>query len=185
MGDPEKTAETVAVRPLQSPVYQRLSERHHFPDDASGSHGLPESRPAEHGDWILAVLFAAALAGESVADQQQWDFHQWKAAERRAGRTPRPDFLQTGLFRFSRHPNFFFEQAQWWLFYGFAVAATGNWFHWTVLGAVLLTLLFAGSTVFTESISRARHPGYLQYQQRTSPIIPLPPRRRTRPVEAG
>ena len=141
--------------------------------------------PLNAGDAVLAVLFAAALAGETVADQQQWDFHQWKAAERRAGRTPHPDFLQAGLFRFSRHPNFFFEQAQWWLFYGFAVAATGTWFHWTVLGAVLLTLLFAGSTVFTESISRSRHPDYVLYQQRTSAIVPLPPRHRIRPVEAG
>lgn len=136
------------------------------------------------GDWIIAALFAAALAGETIADQQQWDFHRWKEAERAAGRTPRPDFLQAGLFRFSRHPNFFFEQAQWWLFYGFAVTATGSWFHWTVLGAVLLTLLFAGSTVFTESISRARHPEYAQYQHRTSPIIPLPPRHPTRTAEA-
>ncbi|MCC9197268.1 DUF1295 domain-containing protein [Arthrobacter sp. zg-Y820] len=137
------------------------------------------------GDWALAVLFVAALAGETVADQQQWNFHQWKAAERRAGRTPRPDFLQTGLFRFSRHPNFFFEQVQWWLFYGFAVAATGAWLHWTVLGAALLTLLFTGSALFTESISRSRHPDYVQYQRRTSAVIPLPPRHRVRPAEAS
>lgn len=138
--------------------------------------------PLNAGDWVLAVLFMAALAGETAADQQQWDFQQWKAAEREAGRTPQPGFRQTGLFRFSRHPNFFFEQVQWWLFYGFAVTATGDWLHWTVLGAVLLTLLFIGSTVFTESISRSRYPDYVQYQRRTSAIIPLPPRHRLRPA---
>ncbi len=142
--------------------------------------------PLNAGDWILAAVFVAALAGETIADQQQWDFQQWKGNERRAGRTPEPGFLQTGLFRYSRHPNFFFEQAQWWLFYGFAVAATGAWLHWTIGGAVLLTLLFIGSTVFTESISRSRYPDYVQYQYRTSAIIPLPPRHGLRPAaEAG
>lgn len=127
-------------------------------------------------DAVLAALFLAFLAGETVADQQQWTFHDWKSAERAAGRTPAPGFLQTGLFRMSRHPNFFFEQAQWWVFYGFAVAATGAWLHWTVAGAVLLSLLFGGSTVFTESISRSRYPEYDEYRARTSPIVPWFPR---------
>src|SRR3546814_3251107 len=60
-------------------------------------------------DAALAVLFVAFLAGEFVADQQQWDFQQ---AKKRAGGTLEPGFTTTGLFRISRHPNFFFEQAQ-------------------------------------------------------------------------
>jgi steroid 5-alpha reductase family enzyme len=123
-------------------------------------------------DVVLALVFLALLVGEAIADQQQWAFHRWKAAERAAGRTPEPGFLQAGLFRVSRHPNFFFEQAQWWVFYGFAVAATGVWLHWTVAGAVLLTLLFIGSTVFTESISRSKYVEYDDYRARTSPIVP-------------
>ncbi|MGW9631260.1 DUF1295 domain-containing protein [Agromyces sp. NPDC055520] len=133
--------------------------------------------PIGAADVVLCVVFLALLAGETVADQQQWVFHRWKAAELAAGRTPQPGFLQSGLFRFSRHPNFFFEQAQWWVFYGFAVAATGVWLHWSVAGAVLLTTLFIGSTIFTESISRSRYPDYDEYRARTSPIVPWPPRR--------
>ena len=125
---------------------------------------------------MLAVAFLGFLAGETVADHQQWAFHRWKAAERAAGRTPEPGFLQTGMFRYSRHPNFFFEQAQWWVFYGFAVAATGVWLHWTIAGAVLLTLLFVGSTIFTESISRTKYPEYDAYRARTSAIVPWFPR---------
>jgi len=128
-------------------------------------------------DVVLAVAFLGFLAGETVADQQQWTFHRWKAAERAAGRTPEPGFLQTGMFRYSRHPNFFFEQAQWWVFYGFAVAATGVWLHWTIAGAVLLTLLFVGSTIFTESITSSKYPAYADYQRRTSMLVPLPRRR--------
>lgn len=134
------------------------------------------SQPLGIWDLLLAALFTAFLAGETLADQQQWNFHRWKAAERAAGRTPEPGFLQTGLFRYSRHPNFFFEQAQWWVFYGFAVAATGVWLHWTIAGAVLLTLLFIGSTAFTESISRAKYPDYDAYRRRTSALVPWLPR---------
>ena len=142
-------------------------------------------RPLEPWDWVLAVVFVAALAGETLADQQQWNYQQWKKMQRMAGQDAGAGFVQTGLFRYSRHPNFFFEQAQWWLFYGFAVVASGTWLHWTLAGPVLLTLLFAGSTVFTESISSSRYPTYRQYQRRTSPVIPLPQRGRSRPLEAG
>jgi steroid 5-alpha reductase family enzyme len=127
-------------------------------------------------DVVLALAFLGFLVGETIADQQQWTFHRWKAAERAAGRTPAPGFLHTGLFRVSRHPNFFFEQGQWWVFYGFAIAATDVWLHWTIAGAALLTLLFIGSTIFTESISRARYPDYDEYRARTSAIVPWFPR---------
>ncbi|WP_025157662.1 DUF1295 domain-containing protein [Leifsonia aquatica] len=130
-------------------------------------------------DIVLAVVFLAFLVGETVADQQQWDFHRWKKAETAAGRTPSPRFLQTGLFRVSRHPNFFFEQAQWWVFFFLGCAAAGSILQWTVIGPVLLTGLFIGSTVFTESISRSRYPEYAEYQRRTSPIVPWFPRRRS------
>ncbi len=128
-------------------------------------------------DLLLAVIFVAFLAGETVADQQQWDFHRWKREEGAAGREPSPRFLQTGLFRFSRHPNFFFEQAQWWVLFFFGAVAAGSVLQWTVLGAVLLTGLFVGSTIFTESITRAKYPEYAAYQKRTSPIVPWIPRR--------
>ena len=128
-------------------------------------------------DILIAVLFLALLAGETIADQQQWNFHQWKKTESAAGRTPSPTFLTTGLFRYSRHPNFFFEQSQWWAFYLFAIVATGSVFHWTLLFPVLLSLLFVGSTVFTEAISKQRHPEYVDYQAGTSAIVPWFPRR--------
>jgi steroid 5-alpha reductase family enzyme len=58
-------------------------------------------------DVLLTVLFLLFTVGETVADQQQWDFHQWKSAEVAAGRAPNPRFLQSGLFRFS--PELFFR----------------------------------------------------------------------------
>jgi steroid 5-alpha reductase family enzyme len=46
-----------------------------------------------------------------------------------------------------------------------------------MLGAVLLTALFIGSTIFTESITRSRYPEYADYQATTSAIVPWVPRR--------
>jgi steroid 5-alpha reductase family enzyme len=137
-----------------------------------------ENRTPLNGlDIALAVVFLAFLVGETVADQQQWNFHRWKKAETAAGRPPQPRFLQSGLFRLSRHPNFFFEQAQWWVLFLIGCTAAGSILQWTVVGPLLLTGLFIGSTVFTESISRSRYPEYAEYQRRTSPIIPWFPRR--------
>lgn len=140
--------------------------------------------PAAFTGWdaAFAALFVALLIGEFVADQQQWAFHRRK---REAGGALEPGFLTTGLFAYSRHPNFFFEQAQWWVFYALGATAAvasglGFWggvLNWTVIGAALLTLLFIGSTIFTESISAAKYPAYADYQRSTSMLIPLPRRR--------
>ena len=126
-------------------------------------------------DLLVATLFVALLVGETVADQQQWAFHRAKAAGAADGR-----FLTAGLWKFSRHPNFFFEQAQWWAFFLFGAVAAGSLLQWTALGPLLLTLLFVGSTIFTESITRSKYPEYADYQARTSPIVPWMPRRTAR-----
>lgn len=124
------------------------------------------------GDAVATVAFLAFLVGETVADQQQWNFQAWKSGELAAGRQPARRFVQTGLFRYSRHPNFFFEQAQWWTMFAFGAIAAGSPWQPTIAGPILLTLLFVGSTRFTESISRARYPEYADYQHSTSALIP-------------
>lgn len=131
---------------------------------------------------VLAVVFLACLLGETVADQQQWRFHQDKKA---AGGRLEPGFTTTGLFAYSRHPNFFFEQAQWWVIYLFGATAAiasglgvwGGLINPTIAGALLLTVLFVGSTVFTESISASKYPAYAEYRRRTSMLVPWFPRR--------
>jgi steroid 5-alpha reductase family enzyme len=133
--------------------------------------------PFDALDVAIALLFVVLLGGETVADQQQWNFHQVKKGEKEAGRTPDPQFVQSGLWHFSRHPNFFFEQAQWWTLYLFGAVALGSILHWSVIGAVLLTLLFIGSTRFTESITLSKYPEYADYQALTSAVIPWPARR--------
>jgi steroid 5-alpha reductase family enzyme len=136
------------------------------------------STPLGPWDIVAALVFLGLLIGESVADQQQWNFHAWKAAEKSAGREPDPRFLQSGLFGLSRHPNYFFEIAQWWVVFFFGVIAAASVLQWTVVGAVLLTIVFVGSTRFTEQITKSRYPEYERYQAAVSPIIPWFPRRR-------
>jgi steroid 5-alpha reductase family enzyme len=123
-------------------------------------------------DVAAAAAFLALLVGETVADQQQWNFHQRK----KAGTAP-TRFLTTGLFRYSRHPNFFFEQLQWWVIFAFGAIAAGSVLQWTVVGAALLSLLFVGSTAFTESITKSKYPEYAEYQRTTSRLIPWFPAR--------
>ena len=123
-------------------------------------------------DVIASVAFLAFLILETVADEQQWRFHQRK----KSGQPVERPFLTSGLWKFSRHPNFFFEQAQWWTLFSFGAIAAGSVVQWTVLGAFLLTLLFVGSTIFTESITASKYPAYAEYRARTSPIVPWFPR---------
>jgi steroid 5-alpha reductase family enzyme len=127
-------------------------------------------------DGVLAAVFVVLLVGEFVADQQQWEFHQQKKARAAANASEPKGFLETGLWAWSRHPNFFFEQAQWWVVYAFAVSASGSVAHLTLVGPVLLTLLFHGSAQFTESITASKYPAYADYQRRVSRVIPWPPR---------
>lgn len=127
-------------------------------------------------DAVATALLLFFLAGETIADEQQWQFHEDKRRRKAAGEPVPREFLTTGLFRYSRHPNFFCEQAIWWSFYLFSVSASGLWLQPGLIGPVLLTLLFLGSTAFTEHLTRAKYPDYADYQRRTSRLLPWAPR---------
>lgn len=126
-------------------------------------------------DALAAAAFLLFLAGETVADQQQWRFQTDKAARRARGEPIAHEFLTTGLFRWSRHPNFFCEMAIWWAFALFAVAAGAPALNPSLAGAAVLTALFQGSTRLTEQLSLAKYPSYADYQRTTSRLLPLPP----------
>ena len=124
-------------------------------------------------DALATALFAMFWVGEAVADQQMWRFQQEKKARQAQGLPVNAPFIATGLFRFSRHPNFFCELGMWWTFYLFAIAATGEVLNWGAAGALALTGIFFGSTRLTESISLSRYPSYRNYQATTPRLIPF------------
>ncbi|DAZ95831.1 TPA: hypothetical protein N0F65_008550 [Lagenidium giganteum] len=137
---------------------------------------LNRSVPLQPLDWVAAALFVFFLVLETVADQQQWVFYQNKYARLRAKQPLEGDakagFNRSGLFRYSRHPNFFAEQLIWCSFYLFSVAATGVLINGFGLGAALLVLLFQGSTEFTEYITARKYPEYKAYQKAVSRLVP-------------
>ncbi|KAG4066694.1 hypothetical protein HA402_007330 [Bradysia odoriphaga] len=106
-------------------------------------------------NWIDAaatVGFIGCLVVETVADNQQWAFYERrrKAIESKKNVTGdlKRGFLSHGLFRYSRHPNFFGEMGIWWFVYLYSVAATYpvhiQWINPTITGTIVLTLLFQG-----------------------------------------
>ncbi len=129
-------------------------------------------------DLVAAALFIGFLVLESAADEQQWRFQVDKAAKKARGENVEREFLDRGLFAWSRHPNFFAEQALWWAFYLFTIGAGAGPLNVAIAGAAVLTALFQGSTTFTEKLTLAKYPAYAEYQRRTSRLLPLPPRDR-------
>jgi steroid 5-alpha reductase family enzyme len=164
----------MAVPVLQPVLHRDLPERAAGHDHAAGVDRAAAPRPLGPLDGALAVLFVSALVGEILADQQQWEFYRRKR-EGEPGATA-DGFLHEGLFHYSRHPNYFFEMSMWWLMFGFGAVAAASLLQWSITGAVLLTVLFVGSTIMTERISASKYPRYADYQALTSPIVPWPPR---------
>ena len=129
-------------------------------------------------DYTTAGLMFFFIAYETLADIQQWNFQIKKLAMIRSGKELTGDykkgFLDKGLWAFSRHPNYFAEQAIWVCFYLFSIAAGGQWFNWSIAGCLLLVVLFQGSSNFSEEISAGKYPDYPEYQKRVSRFFPFP-----------
>lgn len=127
-------------------------------------------------DGLLTVLFIGLVIYETVADQQQWNFQKGKYSKIASGETRNEEekqgFVSSGLFKLSRHPNYFAEQAIWWTLYLFTIVATGMYINWSMAGTLLLLLLFQGSSNFSEEVSAGKYPHYKAYQQRVPRFIP-------------
>ena len=116
-------------------------------------------------EWAGVVIWALALIGESVADAQLKGF---KARPENRGR-----ICQTGLWNYSRHPNYFFEWLVWVGFFVFAWGSPGG--CWTVLcpGLMLFFLLRVTGIPMTEELSvRSKGEVYREYQRTTSAFVP-------------
>lgn len=122
--------------------------------------------------WIDAtgtLVWAMGIVFETTAD---WQLARFKARQENAGRV-----LDRGLWRYTRHPNYFGDFCIWWGIYLIA-AAGGAW--WTIGSPLLMSYLLlrvSGVTLLEKTISE-RRPDYARYQRGTSAFLPWPPRAR-------
>jgi len=119
-------------------------------------------------EWMGAVVWAIGNAGAITADRQ---LARWRSNPENHGRTAR-----TGLWAWSRHPNYFFESVTW---CGVALVATAGpwgWVSWIVPAALLFLLFRVTGIPATEAQALRSRADYADYQRTTSVFVPLPPR---------
>jgi steroid 5-alpha reductase family enzyme len=132
--------------------------------------GMLERAPVGPLAVAGVVLFCAGLFFESVGD--------WQLARFKAGRPPADQVMDRGLWRYTRHPNYFGDFCMWW---GLFAISAGSWRELpAAVGPLLMTFLLTRGTGarLTDRRMLAARPRYADYVARTSGFIPLPPKRR-------
>jgi steroid 5-alpha reductase family enzyme len=127
-------------------------------------------------DYILAAIFVVLVIMEYIADNQQYYYQEEKYRQKKIGKVAnfyKIGFTHTGLWAYMRHPNYSAEQAIWIVFYFFSVIATNIWLNWSIAGALLLVLLFKGSSDFSEEETEKKFPLYKKYIKEVGRFIPF------------
>ena len=114
-------------------------------------------------DYIGLALFIFGFVWESLADMQ---LSRFKVNPSNKGKV-----LNTGVWRYSRHPNYFGECCIWWAFYLFALAG-GAW--WAIISPILMTILLlkVSGVSLLESTIVERRPAYAEYIRTTNAFFP-------------
>lgn len=132
--------------------------------------GQVSAEPAELG-WIAAAGAAIAIIGISFEAIGDWQLKQFRDNPANAGTV-----LNTGLWRFTRHPNYFGDACTWWGIWLIAAETTAGF--WTFIGPALLTwtlMKWSGVPLLEYSLKK-RRPGYEDYIRKTSSFFPWPPK---------
>jgi steroid 5-alpha reductase family enzyme len=118
--------------------------------------------------WAGAGLAVVGIAFESIGDAQLSAF---KRDPKNRGKV-----LDSGLWRYTRHPNYFGDACVWWGLY--LIAAETGPGRWAILGPIFLTFTLTrwSGIGITEKATSKSKPGYADYVKRTSPFIPWPPK---------
>ena len=133
---------------------------------------VPESPAAPTWlDWLGIALWAAGVIFESVGDVQ---LARFKANPENRGRV-----LDHGLWRYTRHPNYFGDFLMWWGIYLIALAASPAKTWWTAIGPALMSFFLmrvSGVTLLEKSLKQSKGPAYARYIERTNAFFPGPPK---------
>lgn len=132
---------------------------------------MNDSTPAALGvlDWVGSAVWAVGLAFEALGDHQ---LARFKADPANRGKV-----MDGGLWRYTRHPNYFGDFCVWWGVWLVALATGSAW--WTVVGPVVMSTLLirvSGAALLERTLVQRRE-GYADYIARTSAFFPWPPRR--------
>jgi steroid 5-alpha reductase family enzyme len=116
-------------------------------------------------DCIALLVTGGAILIETLADEQMRAF----------ARTKQPgEIMHSGLWAYSRHPNYLGELGFWWGLFLFGFAANSGWW-WAIIGPVAMTAMFHFASVpMLDERSRERRPGYEEYMERVNAIVPTP-----------
>jgi steroid 5-alpha reductase family enzyme len=123
-------------------------------------------------DYLAALILLSGIAGEALADAQLKRFRKSLANQGRV--------CDIGLWRWSRHPNYFFEWLGWLAYPVIALSADYPWGWATLLAPAFMYWILVhvtGIPPLEEQMLRSRGERYRDYQSRTSVFFPLPPRR--------
>ncbi|MGH3375875.1 MAG: DUF1295 domain-containing protein [Actinoallomurus sp.] len=142
---------------------------------------LLEKGPLGVAAYVGTALWLVGFVFEAVGD--------WQLTRFRADPTSRGKVLDRGLWRYTRHPNYFGDACVWW---GLFLIACDHWMGaLTVLSPLVMTFFLVkgtGKALLEKGLPRTR-PGYPEYVARTSGLFPLPPRdrgsRREEPAGGG
>lgn len=118
-------------------------------------------------DFLGLLVWGIGFFFEAVGD---WQLRRFKADPNNNGQ-----LLRTGVWRYTRHPNYFGDAAQWWGFYLIAAAAGG---FWSVFSPVIMTLLLrnVSGVAMLEKTLKNTKPGYEDYVATTNAFIPWFPK---------
>lgn len=121
-------------------------------------------------DLLAVVVTFGAVTIELVADLQ---LHSFIAKKKKPG-----EFITTGLWAWSRHPNYFGEVSFWWGLMLFGLAAAPQAWWWVMPGALALTCMFVFASIpLMDERSCERRPAYREHMRRVSALVPLPPKK--------
>jgi len=121
-------------------------------------------------DFIAVAVWFVGFFFEATGD---WQMARFKANPANKGKV-----LNTGVWRYTRHPNYFGDTAQWWGYYIISAAASGGF--WTIFSPILMTtlLLRVSGVALLEKTLKDTKPQYKEYIETTSAFVPWFPRKR-------
>lgn len=141
--------------------------------------------------WMVALPLAGVHLSDKVAPFSLWDYlgvimwiigmifeagGDYQLARFKNNPANRGKVLKTGLWRYTRHPNYFGDAAIWW---GYGLICIGAQEYWYVLGSLLMTILIVkvSGVALLEKTLKDQKPEYLDYAQKTSPFFPWIPKK--------